>query len=450
MALTGLEIYKQLPKTNCKDCGFPTCLAFALKMAAGQVPLEKCPHVTAEGRAALESASRPPIQLVTIGTDSCEVKIGNETQLYRHEERFYRPTAVAVRVSDTLEEGALAQRAEAIGKLVFERVGTQIKVNLVAVDNESGNAGTLEKAARLAAEKSGLACVLMSATAGNLAKAAAALAAQRPLLYVSDPAQAEAAAKVAKDNRCPLAVRADGVEAFAELVPKLTATGVEELVLDPGTRSLKRTLEALTLIRRLALKGFRQVGYPAIAFTTAEDPAMQAVEASTFIAKYAGVLVTDAIQNWQMLPILTTRQDIYIDPQKPVAVEPKLNAVGEVGANSPVLVTTNFSLSYYSVEGEVEASRVPAYILSVDTEGTSVLTAWASDKFNAETITQAMKKSGLEEKVSHRQLVIPGLVAVLSAGIEDESGWSVQIGPKEASGIPSYLKKQWQAKESAN
>jgi acetyl-CoA decarbonylase/synthase complex subunit gamma len=152
--------------------------------------------------------------------------------------------------------------------------------------------------------------------------------------------------------------------------------------------------------------------------------------------------VTDAIETWQMLPILTTRQDIYIDPQKPVAVEPKLNVVGEVGEDAPVLVTTNFSLSYYSVEGEVEASRVPAYILSVDTEGTSVLTAWASDKFNAETITQAMKKSGVEEKVKHRQVVIPGFVAVLSAGVEDESGWSVQIGPKEASGLPSFWKAE--------
>ena len=163
-----------------------------------------------------------------------------------------------------------------------------------------------------------------------------------------------------------------------------------------------------------------------------------------FVAKYAGVVVTDAVEPWQILPVLTTRQDIYIDPQKPVAVEPKLYEVGDVSGESPVLVTTNFSLSYYSVEGEVEASRVPAYVLSVDTEGTSVLTAWASDKFNAETITKAMKQSGLEERVKHRKLVIPGFVAVLSAGVEDESGWSVEIGPKEASGLPGYLKTQWQ------
>ena len=117
MALTGLEIYKQLPKTNCKDCGLPTCLAFAMKMATKQVSLDACPHVTDEAKAALESASRPPIQLVVIGSDEAEVKIGNETQLYRHEERFYRQAGVAVRISDTLDEAALAERAEAIAGL---------------------------------------------------------------------------------------------------------------------------------------------------------------------------------------------------------------------------------------------------------------------------------------------------------------------------------------------
>jgi len=283
----------------------------------------------------------------------------------------------------------------------------------------------------------------MSAKADNLRKAAAAASGRRPLLYISDPAQAEAAARVAKDENCPLAVRADGLEALAQLTEKIAALGIEQIVLDAGTRTVKSTVEALSQIRRLALKNFRPLGYPAIAFTTSPDPTVQAVEASTFVAKYAGIVVTDACEAWQLLPVLTTRQDIYTDPQKPVAVEPKLYAVGAVSPESPLLVTTNFSLSYYSVEGEVEASRVPAYILAVDTEGTSVLTAWASDKFNPDTINKALKKSEAEGKLSHHSLVLPGFVAVLSAGVEDEAGWSVEIGPKEASGLPSYLKKQW-------
>jgi acetyl-CoA decarbonylase/synthase complex subunit gamma len=446
MALTGLEIYKHLPKTNCKDCGFPTCLAFAMKLATKQVGLEKCPHVTLEARRALESASRPPIQLVTIGVADAEIKVGNETQLFRHEEKFHRPAAVAVRISDVSEEKAVAQRAEAIGRLRFDRVGMHMGVSLVAVDNESGDAARLETAVRLAAEASGMACLVMSDKAENLSRAAGAVGGRRPLLYIGDPTRAAAAACLAKDLGCPLAVRAAGLEALAELTPKLDALGVEQLVLDPGTRGLKPTLESLTKIRRLALKNFRPLGYPAMAFTVNPDPLMQAIEASVYVAKYAAVVVTDACELWQVLPVLTARQDIFTDPQKPVAVEPRLYAVGQVTAESPVLVTTNFSLSYYSVEGEVEASRVPAFILAVETEGTSVLTAWASDKFNAETIAKAVKNSEVEHKVAHRTLVIPGLVAVLSAGLEDESGWTVQVGPKEASGIPSFLKKQWKAR----
>ena len=216
-------------------------------------------------------------------------------------------------------------------------------------------------------------------------------------------------------------------------------------MLDPGSGCQKSTLEALTKIRRLSLKSFRPLGYPALAVVKATDPTMQAIEASTYISKYAGIVITDAVESWQMLPTLATRQDVFTDPQKPVAVEPKMYSVGEVTDESPVLVTTNFSLSYYSVENEVESSRVPAYVAAIDTEGTSVLTAWASDKFNAETITAALKKSGIEDQVKHRKVVLPGFVAVLSAGVEDESGWSVLIGPKEASGIPNFLKTQWKA-----
>jgi acetyl-CoA decarbonylase/synthase complex subunit gamma len=445
MALTGLEIYKKLPRTNCKDCGFPTCLAFAMKLAAKQVELGKCPHVSAEAKAALDSASKPPIQLVTIGVGDNELKVGNETQLYRHEEKFHRPAGIAVRISDTLSEEEIAARAEAIGKLVFERVGTTIRVNLVAVDNESGDEAKFLAAARIAAEKSGKALVLMSASAGTLKKAAEAHKQGKPLLYLSDASQIKDLAAAAKAAGCPVAVRAQSLDEAATITADLEAAGIDQIVLDPGARGLKATLAALSSVRRLSLKNFRPLGFPCIAFTTDADPVMQVVEASTYITKYAAVVVTDAIEKWQALTMLTTRQDIYTDPQKPVAVEPKLNAVGEVTDASPVMVTTNFSLSYYSVEGEVEASRVPAYIIAVDTEGTSVLTAWASDKFNATTITEAMQKAGIADKVKHRKLVIPGLVAVLSGGIEDESGWQVLIGPKEASGLPSYLKTQWKA-----
>jgi acetyl-CoA decarbonylase/synthase complex subunit gamma len=60
MALTGIEIFKKLPKTNCGDCGVPTCLAFAMKLAAGQAELAACPHVSEQAKAELSEASARP------------------------------------------------------------------------------------------------------------------------------------------------------------------------------------------------------------------------------------------------------------------------------------------------------------------------------------------------------------------------------------------------------
>jgi acetyl-CoA decarbonylase/synthase complex subunit gamma len=124
-------------------------------------------------------------------------------------------------------------------------------------------------------------------------------------------------------------------------------------------------------------------------------------------------------------------------------VEQKLYAVGEPDENAPVMFTTNFSLTYYSVEGEVEASRVPAWILAVDTEGTSVLTAYSGDKLNEKVVKGAMTAVKLEETVKHRKLIIPGLVAVMSGKLEEETGWEILVGPREASVLPKYLQEVW-------
>jgi acetyl-CoA decarbonylase/synthase complex subunit gamma len=207
-----------------------------------------------------------------------------------------------------------------------------------------------------------------------------------------------------------------------------------------------KALGFLTLSRRAALrKKFRPLGLPVLAIACGDDKAQAALDACTYVAKYAGVVISDAWAPHLLVPILTTRQNIYTDPQKPVQVEPGLYDVGEVTPASPLLITTNFSLSYYSVEAEAEASRMGCRILAVATEGTSVLTAWAADKFNAQTITAAIKASGVAEKLSHKKMILPGHVAVLAASVADESGWQVLVGPKEATGIGPFLKNEWKA-----
>jgi len=446
MALTGLDIFKKLPKENCKECGVPTCLAFAMKVASGQVGLDACPRLSEEAMSELGDASAPPQKLVNIGTGDNAVEIGQETVLYRHDEKFHHPTGIAMEMTDAGGAEALAAACEDFKALSFTRVGMEIAPDMVALVNESNDAARFAEAAGAVHNALGVPMVLVSPSAAALSAAATGpLAGQRPLLYCSGEDTVDELAKLAEEAKAPICVGGD-LESVAAATEALAAKGVKDIVISPGAASLAESLEFLTRSRRAALKKtFRPLGYPALAIACGDDKSAAALDACAYVCKYAGVVVTNAWEPHNLVPILTTRQNIYTDPQKPVQVEPKLYEVGEVTGDSPLLVTTNFSLSYYSVEAEVEASRVPCRILAVDTEGTSVLTAWAADKFNTETITDAVKACGADGLLSHHSLVIPGHVAVLAAGLADDSGWQISVGPKEASGIGPYLKNEWQA-----
>ncbi len=444
MALTGLAIYKQLPKTNCKECGLPTCLAFAMKVAAGQAGLDECPQLGDDARSALQEASAPPQRLVTIGEEEAAVSIGQETVLYRHDEKFHNPCVVAVRFEDTLDDAALGERLEAFKGLAFERMGQVLSVDMAAVENTSGDRGAFVGAAKRIAADSGKALVLISSDAANLQAAGEAVADSRPLLhYTGGDDGLEAAIGAAAKLSLPLGLENASLEALGDASEKAREGGLKDLVLSCGRKEPAEVLEFLTKTRRAALrKKFRPLGFPTLVYSGGDDDAA-VTAACWYVLKYAGIVVVDVVDKAAVLAILTTRFNIYTDPQKPVQVEAKMYEINEPGPESPLLITTNFALSYYSVESEVEASRVPTHILAVDTEGTSVLTAWAADKFNPETITKALGDAQADSKVSHHKVVIPGLVAVISGSLEEESGWEVEVGPKEAVGIVSYLTSRW-------
>jgi len=445
VGLTGLDIFKQLPKTNCGDCGVPTCLAFAMKLAQKQASLDQCPHVSEEAKGALEGASAPPISLTTIGAGDRKLEVGNETVLFRHEETFYHPTGLAVLVDAGLPAEELAARVEAVGETAFERVGQTLRLDAVALQGE-GEA--FVDAAKLLAEKSAVPLILMNSDPAVMGQALEACASKRPLIYAATGENVEAMAALAKQHTCPLAVRGEDLSSLAELSEKAQAAGVTQLVLDSGARTLEAVLANETAIRRAALRRrFRPFGFSTIVFSPAEDPAAEVMEASTYIAKYAGIVVLRHAEPWELLALVTVRQNVYTDPQKPIQIEEGLYEVGTPNENSPVLVTTNFSLTYFTVEGDVEASRVPAWVVVVDTEGTSVLTAWAAEKFTPAIIAERVRATEVGSKVKHRKLIIPGHVAVLSGKLEEELAdeWKVVVGPRESSGIPSFLRSSWQA-----
>ncbi|MCQ9206707.1 MAG: acetyl-CoA decarbonylase/synthase complex subunit gamma [Omnitrophica bacterium] len=441
MALSGLEIYKLLAKTNCKKCGFPTCLAFAMQLAAKKTSLDKCPSVSEEAKNALESASRPPIKLVTIGEGEEKLEAGNETVLFRHEEKFYHPTGIGFLLEDTQSADELKKAIEEIKKLDFERVGQRIGVNLVALSCKSNDAAKFVEALKTILGGCALPLALMSDDPLIIEKALEISKDKKPLIYKATGVNFKEMANLAKKYKVPLVASAPTLEELAGLVKNLNTEGIEDIILDTGDKALAEKLWDLTQIRRLALKkAFRPFGYPVITFTKSGDPAREVAEASSYVAKYAGIVVLRTRLAWAVLPILTLRQNLYTDPQKPLQVESKIYEVGQVTDKSPVLVTTNFSLTYYTVEGEVEASKVPSFIVVCDAEGMSVLTAWAADKFTADSIASALDKFSIKDKVSHKDLIIPGYVSVLSGKLEEKSGRKVVVGPREASGIPVFLR----------
>ncbi len=440
MALTGLEIFKLLPKKNCKECGQPTCLAFAMAMANAKTSLDKCPYVSEEAKDTLGGAAAPPIKLVKFGKAELEREIGDEVVLFRHDKAFYHPTCYAVEISDSLLGDKLSAKIDKVNALTFERVGQKVSIDAIAIRNDSGSSDTFANVVKEVSQKAKFALILISEDIDAMGKALAICGDTKPLIYAATISNYVGMTELANKYACPLVVKGDGLESTAELVEKVSAS-YKELVIDIGTRELSQAIAEITQIRRLSTKKkFRPFGYPVIAFTASENPRDEVVEASVYTAKYASIVVIKADEKSQILPLTALRLNLYTDPQKPSQVEAKIYEIGAVTKDSPVYVTTNFSLTYFIVEGEISASKVPSYIISCPTDGTSVLTAWAAGKFNGEKIAEFMKACGIEERVNHRNIVIPGYVAVIKGALEEKSGWNVKVGPAEASGLPAFAK----------
>jgi acetyl-CoA decarbonylase/synthase complex subunit gamma len=445
MGLTGIQIFKLLPKTNCGECGVPTCLAFAMNLAAAKAELDSCPYVSAEAREKLSEASAPPIRQVGIGAGVRAFKIGGETVMFRHEKTFYNPTGIAALIKSDMDGGALEGKLKEWNAFQYERVGLNLRPELVALKDVNGNGAAFAAAAKKIAEESEFNLILMTDKADVMKAAVDVCAFKKPLLYAATAQNAEAMAKLAKEKGLPLAVKADGLQNLIALSDKLTGMGLKDLVLDSGARDPKQVLQDQVAIRRAPLKaGNRSLGFPTIAFPCemAGNLDVETVLSAMLIAKYAGIVVLSDFKGESLFPLLLERLNIYTDPQRPMTVTQGIYEIGAPNENSPVCITTNFSLTYFIVSGEIEGSRVPSWLLIMDTEGLSVMTAWAAGKFSGDAVASFVKKSGIADKIAHKKLIIPGYAASISGDMEEElPGWEVMIGPRDASLIPKFLKE---------
>ncbi|QTA85329.1 acetyl-CoA decarbonylase/synthase complex subunit gamma [Desulfonema magnum] len=444
MALTGIQIFKLLPKTNCKECGVPTCLAFAMNLASGKAELDSCPYVSDEAREQLAEASAPPIRPVPIGKGVRGFTVGGETVMYRHEKTFYNATAFAAVVASDISDADLEKKLKVWNAFQFERVGLNLRPQMAALKDVNGDAAAFAKAAKTIAETSEFNLVLMSDNADVMKAGVEACASKRPLIYAATDANADEYGAIAKDNELPLAVKADSIEGLVALTEKLTGMGLKDLVIDSGSREVKQALEDQVAIRRAALKnGNRSVGFPTIAFPCemASNLDMETLIAGMFVAKYAGIVVLSDFTGESIFPLLLERLNIFTDPQRPMTVTEGIYEINNPDENSPVLVTTNFALTYFIVSGEIEGSRVPSWLLIKDSEGLSVMTAWAAGKFAGDDVGVFVKKCGVADKIKHQDIIIPGYAAAIAGDMEEElPGWKITVGPREAAHIPAFLK----------
>jgi len=444
MALTGIAIFKLLPKTNCKECGVPTCLAFAMNLASGKAELDSCPYVSDEAKAQLSEASAPPIRPVPIGKGVRAFTTGGETVLYRHEKTFINQTAIAGMIGSDISEADLEAKLKIWNAFQFERVGLNLRPELVALKDSNGDKEAFAQKAKTIAETSEFNLVLISDNAEVMKTGVEACKSKKPLIYAASEANADDFGAIAKENDLPLAVKADSVEGLIPLTQKLTGMGLKDLVIDPGSREIKQSLEDHVAIRRAALKGGnRDLGFPTITFPCemASNLDMETLIAGMYIAKYGGIIVLSDFTGENLFPLLLERLNIFTDPQRPMTVTEGIYEIGNPDENSPVMVTTNFALTYFIVSGEIEGCKVPCWLLIKDAEGLSVMTAWAAGKFSGDDVGVFVKKCGIMDKVKHKKLIIPGYAAAIAGDVEEElPGWTITVGPREAAHIPAFLK----------
>jgi len=418
-----------------------------MKVAAGQIEIDSCPHVSEEAKATIGEASAPPIRTIKLGVAGEQFAMGGETCLYRHEKRFENQTGIGVLVSTDMADTDIDGRISRFNSLRYERVGVLMKADIIAVKDAKGDGAAFSALTKKVLDgASDAKLVLMSDNADNLAAAATVCGERKPLLFGATADNADTFAEVAKKSECPLGVKGKDLNDTVAISEKLVAAGLKDLVLDTGARTVRAAFEDNVVARRSAIKTkFKPLGFPTITFPCeiTDDPMLEVMISSVLIAKYAGAVVLKDLQGDFLFPLLLERLNIFTDPQRPMVVQEDIYAVNGPGEDSPVVITCNFSLTYFIVSGEIEGSKVPTWLLIKDTEGLSVLTAWAAGKFGADLIAQFMKKSGIEGKVKHRELIIPGYLASIKGELEEElPEWTITIGPREAGHLPAFL-KEW-------
>ncbi len=444
MAVKGLDIFKLSPKTNCKECGSPTCMAFCMKVAQGALPIDKCPHMSEEAKALLSEATAPLMKTIPFGAGDNAHKLGGETVLFRHEKTLVSRNLFAVPVCTCMDDAAVEAKLAEMKKVDYERIGEREYVEIVMVQGKAGEADRLTALCK-AAVAADRAVIIDCEDVDTVKPAVEAIKDAKPILNGANKDNWEAMNEVAKANGVVLGVKGASVEELYDTVAALEKAGNKDLVIDVTGKDAKETLANAVIVRRTALKDQnRTFGYPSIvnlAKIAAGDLHMQTALAAMFTVKYGSIIVMENMNMAEALPLYGLRQNIYTDPQKPMKVAPGIYPMNGATPDDPCMLTVDFALTYFLVSGEIERSKVPVNLLITDASGMSVLTAWAAGKFSSSTVKKFFDEFDLANKINNHTLIIPGKVAVMKGEIQDKlPEWNVVVGTREAVEIVKYLR----------
>jgi len=460
--LSPIEIYKMLPGTNCKECGETNCMAFAAKLVNREATLEECKPLLepdfADAYANLWALLKPAVKAVEIGVEENAITIGGEYVLYRHEFTYFHQPAIAVDVTDEMSDEEFNTRIHVLNDFTYNYIGMDLTLDILSVRCTSGDSAVFAEAIQKADELTRKPLMLIAHDPVVMEAGLKIVAEKRPLMHGATKENWKEMAELSLQYSCPLvAYASNDLDTLKSLALTLREYGIEDIVIDPGTQPtayMEKNINNYTILRWDAINeeeeglGYPIMGSPMAAWAVEEeDPVLnewnEAVLAGILITRFADMMVIHGISGWSLLPQIILRSNIYTDPRKPVSVEPELVVMGTPNEESPVLLTTNFALTYYTVANDIENAKIDGYLLVVDSEGMSVESAVAGRKMTADTVAEAIKDSKVEDLVKHRNIIIPGRSARLSGEIQEESGWSVSVGPLDSSGIPSYLSEKW-------
>lgn len=375
--LSGLQIFKYLPAAkkaaegNCKKCGFPTCMAFSLKLAKGEADIELCSYAPEELKEIFCQSMKKPQKEVLLGHKN-QVLIGGENVLYRHDKTFINKTAIGI-VLDVSQKG-WEEKLKQIEEFEITRIKDIFKIDLVYL----------------------------------------------------------------KGNITPeLMTRLDNIG-----MPWITVDDLKE-VTQIEEKSTLETIKTLTESRKKAVleKDEKYSNPVMVYFESEQDLCKLMAKASFYLCKYANLLIFEDFNEALISTLMTLRQNIYTDPQKPLQVESKVYEFNNVDENSLIFLTTNFALTYFAVANEIEALNKPAYLVVTPSDGMSVLTAWSAEKFTAQIAARTVNKFELAKKVKNKRIIIPGLLSHMKQEIEESlPEFEILVGPNEAYLLQDFVK----------